>query len=93
MISKLATGKINPKEVVQLKNSLEALIPIKQIALESQNEALTAIGQALDTCDALRTKIKEVLNEEAPVQLTKGNVIAPEYSNELDELRNVAFAG
>lgn len=93
LISKLATGKINPKEVVQLKNSLEALIPIKQIALESQNEALTAIGQALDTCDALRTKIKEVLNEEAPVQLTKGNVIAPEYSNELDELRNLAFSG
>ncbi|WP_435625867.1 DNA mismatch repair protein MutS [Flagellimonas sp.] len=93
LISKLATGKINPKEVIQLKNSLEALIPMRQIAVESKNEALSQLGNAMDTCDALRSKIKEVLNEEAPIQIAKGNVIAEGYSEELDELRNLAFSG
>nr|WP_299000678.1 DNA mismatch repair protein MutS [uncultured Allomuricauda sp.] len=93
LISKLATGKINPKEVIQLKNSLEALIPMRQIAMESDNEALSKLGEQMDLCDALRTKIKEVLNEEAPIQIAKGNVIAQGYSEELDELRNLAFSG
>ena len=93
LISKLATGKINPKEVVLLKNSLEAIIPIRQIAIESENPAMKTLGAQLDPCDALRNKIKEVLNEEAPVQVTKGNAIAKGYSAELDELRNLAFSG
>ena len=93
LISKLATGKINPKEVVLLKNSLEAIIPIRQIAIESENPAMKTLGSQLDPCDALRNKIKEVLNEEAPVQVTKGNAIAKGYSAELDELRNLAFSG
>ncbi|MEM9361189.1 MAG: DNA mismatch repair protein MutS [Bacteroidota bacterium] len=93
LISKLATGKINPKEVIQLKNSLEALIPMRQIAVESANRSLSQLGNQMDTCDALRAKIKEVLNEEAPLQVAKGNVIAEGYSQELDELRNLAFSG
>ncbi|WP_036386472.1 DNA mismatch repair protein MutS [Muricauda sp. MAR_2010_75] len=93
LISKLATGKINPKEVIQLKNSLEAIIPIKQLAQESSNASLQSIGERLDACDALRNKIKETLNEEAPVNLAKGNTIAEGYSEELDELRNLAFSG
>ncbi|MEX0361298.1 MAG: DNA mismatch repair protein MutS, partial [Allomuricauda sp.] len=92
LISKLATGKINPKEVIQLKNSLEALVPIKQLAQESSNLSLKQIGEDMDACEALRTKIKEVVNEEAPVNLAKGNTIAEGYSNELDELRNLAFS-
>jgi DNA mismatch repair protein MutS len=92
LISKLATGKINPKEVVQLKNSLEAVVPIKQLALNSSNASLQHIGESLDDCEALRSKIKEVLNEEAPVNIAKGNTIAEGYSEELDELRGLAFS-
>lgn len=93
LISKLATGKINPKEVIQLKNSLEAVVPIKQLAQNSSNGSLQQIGNGLDDCEALRSKIKEVLNEEAPVNIAKGNTIAKGYSEELDELRHLAFSG
>lgn len=93
LISKLATGKINPKEVVQLKNSLEAVAPIRQLALKSSNASLKTIGEQLDACELLRSKIKEVLKEEAPINLQKGNAIAQGYSEELDELRGLAFSG
>ncbi|NNL09400.1 MAG: DNA mismatch repair protein MutS [Croceitalea sp.] len=93
LISKVATGKINPREVVQLKNSLEAVIPIKQLAMESANKSLQVLGKGLNPCEALRSKIKETLNEEAPVNIQKGNAIAKGYSNELDELRGLAFSG
>lgn len=93
LISKLATGKINPKEVVVLKNSLEALQPIKQWAESSPDRALRELGQGLEECLELRSKIKEVLNEGAPVNLAKGDTIAQGYSQELDELRELAFSG
>jgi DNA mismatch repair protein MutS len=93
LISKVATGKINPKEVVQLKNSLEAAIPIKQSTTQTNNEALNLIGDQLHSCDMLRAKVKEMLNEEAPINVLKGNVIAQGYSEELDELRGLAFSG
>lgn len=93
LISKISTGKVNPKEVVQLKNSLEAILPIKQIASNSENYALALIGDKLQSCDLLRNKIKEMLNEEAPVNLLKGNVIAKGFSKELDELRGLATSG
>ena len=93
LISKVATGKINPKEVVQLKNSLEAVIPIKSLASQSENDALKTIGDQLYSCDALRLKIKEMLDEEAPVNMLKGKTIADGYSEELDELRHLAFSG
>ncbi len=93
LISKVATGKINPKEVVQLKNSLEAIVPVKQLTAQSNNEALQLIAQQLHTCDLLRSKIKEMLNEEAPVNMLKGKTIGDGYSSELDELRGLAFSG
>lgn len=93
LISKVATGKINPKEVVQLKNSLEAIIPIKQLTSQSNNEALKLIADQLHPCDLLRAKIKEMLNEEAPVHIPKGKTIADGYSEELDQLRGLAFSG
>ncbi|MEM9000258.1 MAG: DNA mismatch repair protein MutS [Bacteroidota bacterium] len=92
LISKVATGKINPKEVVHLKNSLEAVLPIKQSTLESSNGALQEIGEQLHSCDMLRTKIKEMLYEDAPVHIAKGQTIARGYSQELDELRELAFS-
>ncbi len=93
LISKVATGKINPKEVVQLKNSLESVVPIKQLAEQSSNTSLQKIGKQLHLCADLRAKIKETLDESAPVNLAKGNTIAPGYSQELDDLRELAFSG
>lgn len=93
LISKVATGKISPREVIQLKNSLEAIIPIKQITSNSSNEALKVIGDTIHECELLRSKIKETLNEEAPVNILKGNAIASGYSDKLDELRGIAFSG
>lgn len=93
LISKVATGKINPREVVQLKNSLASIVPIKQFCEESQNQALQLIGTSLDTCEALQNKIKAMLREEAPVNILKCNAIAEGYSEELDELRGLAFSG
>ncbi|MGB5554406.1 MAG: DNA mismatch repair protein MutS [Flavobacteriaceae bacterium] len=93
LISKVATGKINPKEVVQLKNSLEAVAPIKQLTGQCKNEALLTIADQLHSCESLRSKIKQMLNEEAPVNMLKGKTIADGYSEELDELRGLAFSG
>ncbi len=93
LISKVATGKINPKEVVLLKNSLEAIVPIKQQTANTNNEALQLISDQLHTCDLLRAKIKKMLTEEAPVLIPKGKTIADGYSTELDELRELAFSG
>ncbi|WP_439554370.1 DNA mismatch repair protein MutS [Flavobacterium macrobrachii] len=93
LISKVATGKISPREVIYLKESLDAIIPIKNIALESKQEAVRVIGDSLHACDLLREKIKETLNQDAPVAIAKGNAIATGVHPELDELRNIAFSG
>nr|WP_046743857.1 DNA mismatch repair protein MutS [Kordia zhangzhouensis] len=93
LISKVATAKISPREVIQLKNSLEAIVPIKQITGASSNEALKVIGDTIHECELLRSKIKQTLNEEAPVNILKGNTIASGYSDQLDELRGIAFSG
>ncbi len=93
LISKVATGKINPKETVQLKNSLEAIVPVKQLASQSGHKSLRTIADQLHSCERLRHKIKEMLYEEAPVNILKGKTIADGHSPELDELRNLASSG
>ncbi len=93
LVAKIATGRINPREAVQLKNSLEAVVPVKQLITATGNEAVDLLGQGLDTCEELRNRIKEVLNEEAPVQVGKGSTIAQGFSAELDELRGLATSG
>ena len=93
LISKIATAKVNPREVIQLKNSLEAIVPIKSLASNCGNESLKIIGENLQGCEILREKIKETLNEEAPVNVLKGNTIAPGFSSELDELRGLSQSG
>lgn len=93
LISKVATGKVNPREVIHLKNSLEAIVPIKALALSSKNDSLKVIGEQLNNCDLLRAKIKETLYEEAPVNVLKGNSIAEGFSEKLDELRNISANG
>lgn len=93
LISKVATAKISPKEVVQLKNSLEAILPVKQLTSSSKNDAVKLIGDQLHGCDMLHAKIKEMISEDAPVNMLKGETIANGYSAELDELRGLAFSG
>ncbi|MEP3838796.1 MAG: DNA mismatch repair protein MutS [Algibacter sp.] len=93
LISKTATGKVNPREVIQLKNSLEAIVPIKELASSCDNESLKIIGDTLQSCQVLREKIKETVNEDAPVNVLKGNSIAPGFSAELDELRGLSKSG
>ena len=93
LISKIATTKVNPREVIQLKNSLEAIVPIKALAAHSENEALKIIGDNIQNCEVLREKIKETLNEDAPVNILKGNSISSDVSSELKELRDLAFSG
>jgi len=93
LISKVATQRISPREVNQLKNSLNAILPVKELALQCNNEALKIIGDNLHSCDLLREKISESISEAAPVNIQKGNVIAKGFSSELDELRGLAFSG
>ena len=93
LVSKVATGKITPKEVVQLKNSLEAVVPIKRLTEQSSNNALKKLSGRIEDCGDLRNKIKQVLYESAPVSIGKGQTIAEGYSSELDELRQLAFSG
>ncbi len=93
LISKIATGKVSPREVVYLKESLEAILPIKAIALESQQEAVRILGDSLHSCDLLRDKIAATLNQEAPVAIAKGNAIASGVNEELDELRAISNSG
>ena len=93
LISKIATQKVSPREVIQLKNSLEAIVPIKALATNCDNESLKIIGDNLQSCNVLREKIKETLNEDAPVNVLKGNTIANGFSSELDELRALSTSG
>lgn len=93
LISKVATGKINPREVVQLKNALEAIEPIKALTLHTQNKALQQIGNGIELCEELRQRIKATLNEEAPVNILKGNTISSDFSEELKELRGLSTSG
>jgi len=93
LISKVAAGKISPREIIYLKESLDAIIPIKNLALESKQEAVRIIGDSFHACDLLREKIKTTLNQDAPVAIAKGNAIATGVHPELDELRKIAFSG
>ena len=93
LISKIAAGKVSPREVIYLKESLDAIIPIKTLALESKQEAVRVIGDSFHSCDLLREKIKTTLNQDAPVAISKGNAIANGIHAELDELRTIAFSG
>ena len=93
LISKIAAGKVSPREVVYLKESLDAIIPIKMLALQSKNESVKVIGDSLHSCDLLREKIKNTLNQEAPVAISKGNAIAKGVNAELDDLRAISTSG
>ncbi len=94
LISKVATQKITPRELIQLKNSLLAIEPIKKYIYNLENPYINSFfGEKLDNCTELIYKISTTLNEEAPVNILKGNAIKQGYSKELDELRNLSHSG
>lgn len=93
LISKVATGKVSPREVILLKNSLKAILPIKISAESSENAAVRLLGEKINKCDELIDKITETVLEEAPVNINKGNAIASGVSEELDELRSISNSG
>jgi len=89
LVSKIATGKVNPREVVQLRRSLDAVVPIKETLQSEGNESLRKIAEQINNLDLLRGKIQETLLEDAPVNILKGSAINFGVSEELDELRNI----
>jgi len=93
LISKVATGKINPREVVVLKDSLKAILPIKEASEKSKNKSLQSLGKQLHTCNELIAKISTTLNDHSPVNINKGNAISDGVSTELDELRAISTSG
>ena len=93
LISKVATAKINPREVVLLKDSLQAIVPIKEAAEKSGNISLKNLGKNIFTCNELIKKIAITISDNAPVNIHKGNTIAAGVSDELDELRSIANSG
>ena len=93
IISKVAVGRVNPREVVQLKIALRAIDPIRQLCLQSEETGLHTIGDQLNCCELVRDKIEKLIVPDPPALLNKGNVIAKGINKELDELREIAFSG
>jgi len=93
IVSKVAVGRINPREVVQLQTALSAIRPLKELCARSGASALQEIAGRLDPCRTIRDKIENELKPDPPVQVNKGNVMAEGVSDELDELRNLLHSG
>lgn len=93
LISKVALGRINPREVVSLKNALNAIVPIKDICQQSSLKNLQSIAEQLNPCASVKNKIENELQNDPPVQINKGHVMAQGVSKELDELREIAYSG
>ena len=93
IISKVAAGRVSPREVVQLKVALQAIAPIKTACMHADNEVLRRIGEQLNLCETLRDRIDKEINNDPPQLLNKGGVINSGVSAELDELRQLAYSG
>ena len=92
LISKVAVCRITPRELVQLKNSLVAIAPVKELCSTSGNEVLRRIGEQLNPCSIIRDRIEREINPDAPNQIQRGNVIRDGVNSELDELRNISHS-
>lgn len=93
IISKVATGRVSPREVVQLKTALQAVQPIKTACLYAGNEVLKRIGEQMSLCESLRDRIEREVEQDAPQMVNRGGVIRSGVSAELDELRHIAYSG
>ena len=93
IISKVAVGRVSPREVVQLKVALQALEPIKQACLEADNASLNRIGEKLNLCISIRDRIAKEINNDPPLLINKGGVIKDGVNEELDDLRRISYSG
>ncbi|MEZ4947072.1 MAG: DNA mismatch repair protein MutS [Cyclobacteriaceae bacterium] len=93
LISKVAVGRINPREMIQMKRSLQAALPIKDLLMEQKSVALKKLGDQLERCEFLLDKIEKELKEDAPMLVHQGGIIKEGVNEELDELRSIAFSG
>src|SRR5688572_1048299 len=93
LISKVAVGRINPRELLQLKRSLQRIVPIKEVLSKQKVSELKKLSDQLNTCDFLIEKIEKELSEEAPMLVHQGGIIKTGVHAELDELRSIAFSG
>ena len=93
IISKVAVGRVAPREVVQLKVALQAIEPIKQACLEADNASLNRIGEQLNLCISIRDRIAKEINNDPPLLINKGGVIKDGVNEELDELRRISYSG
>ena len=93
IISKVAVGRVSPREVVQLKNALMAIQPVKTACLYAKSDTLKRIGEQLNLCESLRDRIEKEIQPDPPQLVAKGNVIALGYNQELDDLRSIRDNG
>ena len=93
IISKVAVGRVSPREVVQLKVALQAIEPIKQACLEADNASLNRIGERLNLCVSIRDRIAREINNDPPFLINKGGVIKDGVNADLDELRRISYSG
>ncbi|MDX9881146.1 MAG: DNA mismatch repair protein MutS [Prolixibacteraceae bacterium] len=93
IIGKVAVGRINPREVVQLKYALRAIVPIKERCAGSGNAGLVRFAEQLNPCESIRRRIEKEIHPDPPMLLNKGRVIADGVSDELDDLRKIAYSG
>lgn len=93
LISKVAVGRINPREVVQINRALHAVDAVKSLCEKASNKSIKKLGKQLNPCKRIRDRIEKEVNEEAPALVAKGNVIKPGVSKALDQLRDMAFSG
>ena len=93
ILSKVAVGRVSPREVVALKIALQALGPIKTACLEADNASLNRIGEQFNLCQSVRDRISRELNDDPPLLVNKGGVIRSGFNAELDELRRIAYSG
>ena len=93
ILSKVAVGRVNPREMVALKVALQAVEPIKQACTEADNASLNRIGEQLNICRSIRDRIEKEINNDPPLLMNKGGVIKQGVSSELDELRGIAYSG
>ena len=93
IISKVAVGRVSPREVAQLKVALQAVAPIKAACATADNEALKRVGEQLNLCESIRQRIEREITADPPQLVAKGGVINAGVNAELDELRNIAYSG
>ena len=93
IVSRVAVGRVSPREVLQLKNALEAVQPIKAACLEATNEVLKGLGERLSLCEEIRDRISREITLDPPQLVQKGGVIQDGVNEELDELRRIAYSG